>query len=48
MAVYSISIQRVSADDERQFRWHLDFPVQGQTIDGSLLIHEGLLFQGWF
>ena len=48
MAVYSISIQRVSADDERQFRWHLDFPLQGQTIDGSLLIHEGLLFQGWF
>ena len=48
MAVYSISTQREGADDGTQFRWHLDFPVQGQNIDGSLLKIEGLLLQGWF
>jgi len=47
VAVYSISTQRGGQVDETQFRWHLDFPVQGQNIDGSLLNHEGVLFQGW-
>lgn len=48
VAVYSISTQKCGSDDEKQFRWHLDFPVNGQTIDGSLLNREGLLIQGWF
>ena len=48
VAVYSISTQRAVQVDETQFRWHLDFPVQGQNIDGFHLNSEGLLLQGWF
>lgn len=47
MAVYSIITQRVESTTSKAPRWHLDYPCNGQSIDGGELISEGLLFQGW-
>ncbi|MAF66724.1 MAG: hypothetical protein CMJ84_13835 [Planctomycetes bacterium] len=47
MAVYSIITQRVDSATSHTIRWHLDFPSNRQTIDGSELAQDGLLFQGW-
>jgi hypothetical protein len=47
VAVYSIITQRVESTTSNAPRWHLDYPCNGQSIDGGELISEGLLFQGW-
>ena len=47
MAGYSIVIQRVDSTTPHIPRWHLDFPSNSQSIEGSELAQDGLLFQGW-
>ncbi|AFT96877.1 hypothetical protein AMBAS45_17090 [Alteromonas macleodii str. 'Balearic Sea AD45'] len=47
MAGYSIITQRVDSASSHTLRWHLDFPSNSQSIDGSELAQDGLLFQGW-
>lgn len=47
MAAYSIITQRVEGKDSKNPQWHLDYPFNGQNVEGVELTRDGLLFRGW-